>query len=85
MFSALKHQGQPLYKLAREGVEVERKPRKVTLFSIILLSFSNDELELDVSCSKGTYIRTLIEDVGKVLGCGAHVTLFWPLLYFAKW
>ena len=75
MFSALKHQGQPLYKLAREGVEVERKPRKVTLFSIVLLSFSDDELELDVSCSKGTYIRTLIEDIGKVLGCGAHVTV----------
>jgi tRNA pseudouridine55 synthase len=73
MFSALKHKGQPLYKLAREGVEVEREPRRVTIYSLQLLGFSEDTLELDVSCSRGTYIRTLVEDIGRELGCGAHV------------
>ena len=74
MYSALKYKGQPLYKLAREGIEVERKPRKVTLFSVELLSFDDTVFQLDVRCSKGTYIRTLIEDIGKIVGCGAHVT-----------
>ena len=73
MYSALKHQGQPLYKLAREGREVERQPRRITIFSIKLLAYENASLSLDVKCSKGTYIRTLIEDIGEVLGCGAHV------------
>ncbi|TVO71255.1 tRNA pseudouridine(55) synthase TruB [Sedimenticola selenatireducens] len=73
MYSALKHQGERLYKLAREGVEVEREPRQVTIHAIKLLSCELPEFELEVHCSKGTYIRTLAEDIGEKLGCGAHV------------
>lgn len=73
MYSALKHKGQPLYKLAREGIEVEREPRKVTIYELILRSMTPNSLELSVKCSRGTYIRTLVEDIGKELGCGAHV------------
>lgn len=73
MFSALKHQGQRLYELARKGVEVERQAREVTIFSIELLGHGPDQLELEVACSKGTYIRTLVEDIGSAIGCGAHV------------
>ena len=74
MFSALKHKGQPLYKLARQGIEVEREERSVTVFSNRLLCLSEDELELEIHCSKGTYVRTIAEDLGELLGCGAHVT-----------
>lgn len=73
MYSAIKHNGQPLYKLARQGVTIDRCPRKLTIFKLDLLRYENGLLELDVICSKGTYIRTLIEDIGKELGCGAHV------------
>jgi tRNA pseudouridine55 synthase len=75
MYSALKHQGQPLYKLARQGIEIERKARRVTIYDIKLVNFSSDSLCLDVTCSKGTYIRSLIEDIGQEIGCGAHVTM----------
>lgn len=74
MYSALKHKGQRLYKLAREGVEVERQPRPVTIHELKLVSVDLPELELEISCSKGTYVRTLAEDIGEALGCGAHVT-----------
>lgn len=74
MFSAVKHQGQPLYKLARQGIEIERAARRVTIFSNELVAFSGDELELEIHCSKGTYIRTIAEELGEILGCGAHVT-----------
>ena len=73
MYSALKRDGQPLYKLARQGIEVEREPRAVTIHELNLLAFDADTLTLDVRCSKGTYIRTLAEDIGERLGCGAHV------------
>ncbi len=73
MFSALKRQGQRLYQLARQGQEVEREPREVVIHALNLLAQREDELELEVLCSKGTYIRTLAEDLGKELGCGAHV------------
>ncbi len=73
MYSALKHEGQALYKLARAGVEVERKPRRVTLHAIRLLDFAGDRVEVEIACSKGTYIRSLAHDVGEALGCGAHV------------
>ncbi|WP_018953536.1 tRNA pseudouridine(55) synthase TruB [Thioalkalivibrio sulfidiphilus] len=73
MYSALKHQGQRLYELARKGEEVERKARDVTIHALSCLGFTADTLELDVHCSKGTYIRTLVEDIGERLGCGAHV------------
>ncbi|MBT8128855.1 MAG: tRNA pseudouridine(55) synthase TruB [Gammaproteobacteria bacterium] len=73
MYSALKHQGERLYKLAREGVEVERKPRTVEIYELLAQSFQDEVLELEVDCSKGTYIRTLVEDIGESLGCGAHV------------
>jgi tRNA pseudouridine55 synthase len=74
MFSALKRNGIPLYKLARKGIEVERKARKVSIYEIQFIGLENDILSLEVSCSKGTYIRTLIEDIGKYLGCGGYVT-----------
>lgn len=73
MHSAVKHQGQPLYRLAHKGQEVERKPRRVTIHSLELVRFEGDEVEIDVHCSKGTYIRTLAEDIGERLGCGAHL------------
>lgn len=76
MFSALKLNGQPLYKLAREGKEVERKPRPVTIHRIELLDFRpgpQAEIDVEVLCTKGTYIRTLAEDIGQVLDCGARV------------
>ncbi len=75
MYSALKKDGQPLYKLARKGIEVERKGRNIKIHSIEILAAEGDLLELDVHCSKGTYIRTLAEDIGERLGCGAHVAL----------
>ena len=73
MHSALKHKGVPLYKFARKGVNVERKLRSITIHRIILLNFENNIADIDVTCSKGTYIRTLADDLGKTLGCGAHV------------
>ena len=74
MYSALKHEGQPLYKLARAGETVERKPRSVTINRLELLALEGDRLRLEVHCTKGTYIRTLVEDLGAALGCGAHVS-----------
>lgn len=74
MYSALKHQGKALYEYARAGVEIERPARDVTIHEIGLEQFSGDTAVIKVSCSKGTYIRTLAEDIGKVLGCGAHLT-----------
>lgn len=74
MFSAIKHQGQPLYKLARQGVEVERAARRVEIFENRLETFDGQECELHIHCSKGTYVRTIAEDLGEALGCGAHVT-----------
>ncbi|UXH76589.1 tRNA pseudouridine(55) synthase TruB [Roseateles amylovorans] len=75
MYSALKHQGRALYELAREGVTVERQPRQVTIHALDIVDWQADELLLilDVRCSKGTYIRTLAEDIGSQLGCGAHL------------
>ena len=73
MYSALKRQGTPLYKLARKGIEIERPPRPVTIHKINFLNFEYEVLSLDVFCSKGTYIRTLVEDIGKSLGCGGYV------------
>lgn len=75
MFSALKFQGKPLYELARKGIEVERKPRQVTIHQLDLLSFDAQAYtcKLRVHCTKGTYVRTLVEDIGEMLGCGAYV------------
>ncbi len=73
MYSAVKHQGQRLYALARQGVEVERAPRRITIHAMELLDFRLPLAEIGVHCSKGTYIRTLVEDIGEALGCGAHV------------
>lgn len=73
MFSAIKHNGQPLYKLARQGIEIERKARRVTVFSNELVAFTGSQLELEIHCTKGTYIRTIAEELGEMLGCGAHV------------
>ena len=75
MYSALKHQGQPLYKYAREGIEVHREARPITVFELNFLSLNGDELTLDIHCSKGTYIRTIVDDLGEMLGCGAHVIM----------
>ncbi len=74
MYSAVKHNGQRLYKLAREGIEVEREPREITIYKLELVKAEMPEFELMVHCSKGTYVRTLAEDIGRMLGCGAHVT-----------
>ncbi len=74
MHSALKRDGRPLYELARQGIEVERAPRAVTIHTIECLGFAGDVLRLRVKCSKGTYIRVLAADIGAALGCGAHLT-----------
>ena len=73
MHSALKREGRPLYELARAGVEVERAPRRVRIHGLRLVGQSGDTLVVDVDCSKGTYVRVLAEDIGKALGCGAHL------------
>lgn len=74
MYSALKRDGQPLYKLARKGIEVERIPREVTVHDLRLLRLGGGELECELRCSKGTYVRVLAADLGEALGCGAHIT-----------
>ncbi|MFZ2855236.1 MAG: tRNA pseudouridine(55) synthase TruB [Rhodocyclaceae bacterium] len=74
MYSALKRDGKPLYELARQGIVVEREAREVTIHELLLLEMDGDRCRLRVSCSKGTYIRTLAEDIGAALGCGAHLT-----------
>ena len=73
MHSALKHDGKPLYQYAREGIEIPRKKRAVTIFSIKLIDLKKDELDLEIECSKGTYIRTLAEDIGKKLNVGGYL------------
>jgi len=73
MYSALKKDGQPLYKLARQGIEVERKARPIHIYDIKLLDIRDDELDIELTCSKGTYVRNLVDDLGELLGCGAHV------------
>jgi len=75
MYSALKHNGQPLYKLARQGIEIKRKARQVTIHKLELLEYTEDSITLDIRCSKGTYIRTLAQDIGEVLGFGAHLSM----------
>lgn len=75
MFSALKKDGKPLYELARQGIEVERKARRITVYRLTLLQVTENEWELEAHVSKGTYIRSLAEDIGKHLGCGAHVVM----------
>ncbi|MCP3130021.1 tRNA pseudouridine(55) synthase TruB [Shewanella sp. KJ2020] len=75
MYSALKYQGQPLYKYAREGIEVPREARPIRVFELNFIKLEGDELTLDIHCSKGTYIRTIIDDLGEMLGCGAHVIM----------
>lgn len=74
MYSALKHNGRRLYELAYSGIEVERKARKITIHRIDLLEYKNKEFWIEVSCTKGTYIRTLVEDIGNELACGAHIS-----------
>jgi tRNA pseudouridine55 synthase len=73
MYSALKHEGRRLYELAREGRQVEREARPIEIYRLELLSFAPSSIEIEVHCSKGTYVRTLAEDIGKGLGCGAHL------------
>lgn len=73
MYSAIKRQGQPLYKLARKGIEVDREPREIEVFEFVLTARDGDEYSFELHCSKGTYVRTLVEDIGERLGCGAHV------------
>ena len=74
MYSALKYNGQPLYKLAREGIQIEIKPRNITIYALDLLEYCDDTLTIKVRSSKGTYIRSLVDDIGQVLGCGAYVS-----------
>lgn len=77
MYSALKYEGKPLYKYAREGIEVPRKCRKITVFSLTLDEFDEqaNEIQMTAHVSKGTYIRTIVDDLGEMLGCGAHVIM----------
>lgn len=75
MFSALKHNGKPLYEYARAGITVEREARPISIFELTFIDYQAPLLTLEVHCSKGTYIRTLVDDLGEVLGCGAHVTM----------
>lgn len=74
MHSAIKQGGQPLYKLAHQGIEVERKARTIQIHELRALRYEGDELEIEMRCSKGTYVRTLAEDIGLELGCGAHLS-----------
>lgn len=74
MYSALKVDGVPLYKMARKGQVIERQSRSITVHSIDLVRFEDDEVVLEIACSKGTYIRTIADDLGQSLGCGAHIT-----------
>jgi tRNA pseudouridine55 synthase len=73
MYSALKYQGKKLYEYARQGIEVPREARPITVYELLFIRHEGDELELEVHCSKGTYIRTIVDDLGEKLGCGAHV------------
>jgi len=73
MYSALKVNGVPLYKMARKGISIHREARRVVIYSIELTKYEKDELELEIACSKGTYIRTIADDLGQALGCGAHI------------
>ncbi|SEQ08322.1 tRNA pseudouridine synthase B [Rosenbergiella nectarea] len=75
MFSALKYQGRPLYEYARQGITVPREARPITVYELLFIRWEGDELELEIHCSKGTYIRTIIDDLGERLGCGAHVSM----------
>ena len=74
MYSALKRDGKPLYEYARAGIELERAARRVTIHRLELLSFDGSQAVVDILCSKGTYVRTLAQDIGRVLGCGAHLS-----------
>ncbi|MBK5144281.1 tRNA pseudouridine(55) synthase TruB [Budviciaceae bacterium BWR-B9] len=73
MYSALKYQGRPLYEYARQGIDVPRESRKITVYELKFIRWEGNELELEIHCSKGTYIRTIVDDLGELLGCGAHV------------
>ncbi len=73
MYSALKHQGKPLYEYIRQGITIERESREVVIHELLLNSFAGNEMAISVRCSKGTYVRTLAEDIGAALGCGAHL------------
>lgn len=73
MYSAIKHNGEPLYKLARQGITVERAPRAVTIHRFELIDFDGTDAVIEVDCTKGTYVRSLVEDLGAALGCGGHV------------
>ncbi|MEB7640693.1 tRNA pseudouridine(55) synthase TruB [Acinetobacter pittii] len=75
MYSALKKEGKPLYELARKGIEIEREARPVKIYALELIEFTENSITLDVTCSKGTYIRVLGEDIGEALGCGGHLTM----------
>lgn len=74
MYSALKHQGRPLYEYARAGIDIDRPPRKVRIAALDLVECAPPRVVLDVACSAGTYVRTLAQDIGEALGCGAHLT-----------
>lgn len=74
MYSALKRDGKPLYEYARAGIELERAARHITIYRLELLSFHSPDAVIEVACSKGTYVRTLVADIGTQLGCGAHLT-----------
>lgn len=73
MYSALKYQGRPLYEYARQGIDVPRPCRPIKVYELLLVRWDQENVELEIHCSKGTYIRTIVDDLGEMLGCGAHV------------
>jgi tRNA pseudouridine synthase B (EC 4.2.1.70) len=75
MYSALKYQGKKLYEYARQGIDVPREARPIVVYELLFIRHEGDELELEIHCSKGTYIRTIVDDLGEKLGCGAHVIM----------
>lgn len=82
MYSAIKFQGKPLYELARQGIEIKRESRTIHLYQLQLVDFNHDNLSLMIHCSKGTYVRTLIEDIGELIGCGAYVSMLHRSIVF---
>jgi tRNA pseudouridine55 synthase len=74
MYSALKHRGEPLHRIARRGIQVERKPRQVKVFRLEMTAWRTNEITLEIACSSGTYVRSLVHELGQALGCGACLT-----------
>jgi len=80
MYSAIKHKGKKLYELAREGISIERTPRRIEIYSNKVIKITNNKILFDIECSKGTYVRTICHDIGLILGCGGHMSFLARLM-----